>query len=85
MSAKKAAPKAPKAPKKKKTAAGDKSYGAKVTAARVAKGFTQRGLAAKLKVSQPYLCNVENGITAASVKLSARIEKLLRVASIRTP
>lgn len=55
------------------------SLGRRVQKARMAKGLSQRGLAAKLGVTQPCICNIEKAVAGASPELVSKINKALGV------
>ena len=56
-----------------------RKYGARVSAARQKKEFTQSQLAAKMGISQPGLANIERGVTGCSDEMKAKFKKHLGV------
>lgn len=46
------------------------------------KGFSQRALAAKVKMSQTFLCNLENGKANPSLRTLTRLAKALGITAV---
>jgi transcriptional regulator with XRE-family HTH domain len=62
-----------------------KNFGLTIVRYRVLKGYTQRGLARKLKISPVHLCRLEHGQTGGSATMLDKICRALDLEIVMIP